>query len=456
MVGLKQMKETKAKTDLYALICATEIDSAAAPVKRALQAIRSHLGMHAYISEFVNDRAVLREIDAPGQEVLINVGDSYSLADVDYCHIIERRLPEIIPDMSREPLAKAVPISKAISCGARVSVPILLPDGRLYGMFCCLRFEADHSLNQRDLQMMKAFAELTGFEIHTALETAKATAAKLAHVSDKLARIRGVIEEGQLSVVYQPIWNVGGPIWDITSGRPVGVECLARFSAIPLRSPNLWFADAAEVGLGALLEIAAIKKALSVLPLYPGDVYLAVNVSPATIVRSEFLQILDGMPMERIVLELTEHASVDNYTALLAVLQPLRQQGLRVAVDDAGAGYCSLQHILHMHPEIIKLDVSLTRNINLDPARRALTSALMEFARETGSRIVAEGVETEGELATLKLLGIDRAQGHFLARPMAFESAAKLFARRSATPASRPDIGHACFDPGATMVLHPH
>jgi EAL domain-containing protein (putative c-di-GMP-specific phosphodiesterase class I) len=385
-------------------------------VKLCLQAIRSHLGMEvAYVSEFVGNRAVFREVDAPGLDAMIKAGDSHSLDDI-YCrHILEGRLPQLIADTSTEAAAMALPITRAVPIGKHVSVPIRLPDGRVYGMFCCLGFRADPSLHERDMQVMKVFADLTAFEIARDLEAAKAT-------KEKQGRIRTVIENNQISMVYQPIWT-------IENRRPVGFECLARFSAAPSRSPDKWFTEAAESGLGTLLELTAIRLALSALSSIPAEIYLAVNASPETILSGELREVLNGMPAERIVLEVTEHAHVDDYDCLLRALQPLRIDGLRLAVDDAGAGYSSLQHILQLQPDLIKLDMALTRNIDLDPARWALASALVVFARETGSRIIAEGVETESELKALRSVGIENAQGFLLGRPMPFDAATKLFNR---------------------------
>jgi EAL domain-containing protein (putative c-di-GMP-specific phosphodiesterase class I) len=164
-------------------------------------------------------------------------------------------------------------------------------------------------------------------------------------------------------MVYQPIWKIG-------LGRPVGFECLARFLPAPPRSPDKWFAEAAETGLGTVLELLAIKLALSAASALPSDIYVSVNASPETIMSGELAGAMNGLPEERIVLEITEHAYVEDYDGLLRALQPLRDRGVRLAVDDAGAGYSSLQHILQLRPDLIKLDMDLTRNIDLDPARR--------------------------------------------------------------------------------------
>jgi len=145
------------------------------------------------------------------------------------------------------------------------------------------------------------------------------------------------------------------------------------------------------------------------------------------------VELMSELPGHRLVLEITEHATVEDYDALRAALRPLRGRGVSVAIDDAGAGYSSLRHILALEPDLIKLDMSLTRNICLDPARKALAAALISFARETGSRIIAEGVETAAELATLQSLGVEKAQGYFLGRPMALNAALRLFRARSVT-----------------------
>jgi EAL domain-containing protein (putative c-di-GMP-specific phosphodiesterase class I) len=108
------------------------------------------------------------------------------------------------------------------------------------------------------------------------------------------------------------------------------------------------------------------------------------------------------------------------------MLRPLRARGLRLAVDDAGAGYASFRHILRLRPDHIKLDMSLTRNIDTDKSKRALALALIEFARETGSELIAEGIETQGELATLRELGVMRGQGYLLGRPAPFSAAQQL------------------------------
>ncbi len=223
-----------------------------------------------------------------------------------------------------------------------------------------------------------------------------------------LARIQAVIEHGGIHPVYQPIV-------DLVKGRVTGVEALSRFdTGMPLQ----WFEEAAGVGLREELESSALAVALAGLPALPPDAYLSLNLSPSTLLRRDVARLLGAVPLERIVIEMTEHAPVGDYEALNRALEPLRHAGVRVAVDDAGAGFASLRHILLLVPDIIKLDISLTRGIDADRPRRALSCALVAFARETSTTIVAEGIETDAELRTLKEIGVAEGQGFLIARPM--------------------------------------
>ncbi|WP_198375878.1 EAL domain-containing protein [Neoroseomonas rubea] len=390
--------------------------TAGSTLQRALRAIRTHLGLEvAYASRFEGNRMVLRDVDAPGLEQMAHPGAAFSLDDV-YCrHILAGRLPELIPDTAAEPLAMRLPITAALPIGTHLSVPIRLRDGSVYGMFCCLGFAPNPTLNRRDLQMVKAFADLAAHEIEEEVQAER-------RAQEREERILAAIEQGLITIAYQPIWG-------LSPRRPVGFECLARFSATPARPPNVWFAEAAEIGRGAALEMTAIRIALEALPRLPEDIYLAVNASPETVLAPEFGAVFEGHSLSRILLEVTEHAAITCYDRLTARLSEMRAAGLRIAVDDAGAGYSGLQHILQLRPDLIKLDMSLTRDVDSDPARQALAAALVAFARDTGSGIVAEGVETEAELAALQALGIERAQGYLLGRPMPAAAMLELVGR---------------------------
>ena len=384
-------------------------------ISKGLEAIRTHLGMEvAYVSEFVGDKSVFRSVNAPGLEDKIKVGDEKPLDDVFCRHILAGRLPELMPDVSLEPFAMSLPIMQQVPIGAHVSVPILLADGEPYGMFCCLSFQANPTLNDRDLKMMKVFADMAAHQIGRDVEISRIH-------GEKRSRIRRVIEDEAFSIVYQPIW-------DFYQRLPIGFECLCRFSGEPYRSPDLWFREAAEAGEALTLELAVIRKALKGATALPKGIYVSVNASPDLILCGKLPAALQEFSGLRIVVEVTEHSQVADYECLRGALSELRAIGVELAVDDAGAGYSSLQHIIQLRPDIIKLDISLTRAVDSDPARRALISALIFFARETGCLMIAEGIETESEREILRSLGISKGQGYLMGRPVPLQSAMALFA----------------------------
>jgi EAL domain-containing protein (putative c-di-GMP-specific phosphodiesterase class I)/AmiR/NasT family two-component response regulator len=230
---------------------------------------------------------------------------------------------------------------------------------------------------------------------------------------ERLDARRGEIErfvagEG-VSMAFQPIV-------DLVTNETVGLEALARFAAPPPRPPNEWFAEAVALALGVQLELTTVARALRALPSIAPGVYLAVNCSHRAAVSSELAELLRPHAA-RLVLEITEHEAVEDYDDLVAGLAPLRALGARVAIDDAGAGFASLRHTLRIAPDIVKLDLSLTRDIDTDRAKRALAVALVSFAQEMGSSLVAEGIETPRELETLRGLGVGYGQGFYLAEP---------------------------------------
>ncbi len=228
---------------------------------------------------------------------------------------------------------------------------------------------------------------------------------------DARLRVQQVLDDPELSsIVLQPIV-------DLLSGQTVAVEALARFNVMPVRPPDMWFADAHHAGLGVELELLAIARALAHLPMLPDGISLTINAGPETIVGPQLRHALLTVPPQRIVLELTEHTAFDHYPGLPAALMALRKGGVRLSVDDAGSGYSSLTHILKLAPDFIKLDRELISGIDLDPVRRALVTSLVAFAADTGAEILAEGVETHDELEAVRRLGVRYAQGYHLGRP---------------------------------------
>lgn len=261
---------------------------------------------------------------------------------------------------------------------------------------------------------MRRHTDTLQADLDARTEAERRRAAQRQAVAD---RIQGILAtDGALEMVYQPIA-------DLHTGRIRGVEALARFHQEPRRPPNVWFDEAASVSRGNQLELAAVGAAVGALEQLSDDVFLSVNLSPDAVLDRGLDQLIGACPADRLVVEVTEHAPVRDYPALLTRLDTLREAGIRVAVDDAGAGFAGLQHVLRLRPDILKLDIALTDGIDHDPARRALSTGLVSFAEEIGAVIVAEGIETQDELATLRTLGVPWGQGYHLGRPGALTAA---------------------------------
>jgi EAL domain-containing protein (putative c-di-GMP-specific phosphodiesterase class I) len=230
---------------------------------------------------------------------------------------------------------------------------------------------------------------------------------------DRIRAMESVLEHGP-TMVFQPIVA-------LATGLTVGVEALSRFDSD--RPTDRWFAEAAALGLGTELEIAAIESAFRQFERLGHDEFMAVNASPAVMFDDRFGELVRGHHRGRVVIEITEHQPVSDYAKLIAICQELREDEVRLAIDDAGAGYASLRHILMLRPDIIKFDIALTHGIDQDPVKRALAASLLQFSNELNATVTAEGIETEEELSTLRDLGVPCGQGFYIGRPVALEIA---------------------------------
>jgi EAL domain-containing protein (putative c-di-GMP-specific phosphodiesterase class I) len=228
------------------------------------------------------------------------------------------------------------------------------------------------------------------------------------------SRLDLVLERRAFRVVFQPIYR-------LHDGRLISVEALTRFDITGGDGrdapPDHWFAAAQRVGLGTELELVTLEAALEASRDLDETVAMSFNASPALLLDLRLTELLDAHPARRLIVEITEHDIIDDYPRVDAALRTLRRRGLQVAIDDAGAGFASLRHIVKLEPDLIKLDPSLTQDIRNDPVRRPLAEALLRFAERTDTRVVVEGIETVSDLADWYELGADAAQGFVLARP---------------------------------------
>ncbi|MCW2980597.1 MAG: hypothetical protein JWO14_2324, partial [Solirubrobacterales bacterium] len=214
------------------------------------------------------------------------------------------------------------------------------------------------------------------------------------------------------------------PIVDLRCGRVHGYEALARFGRRRTdHSPLHWFAIADELEEREALERACLRAALELFESRAAGARLAVNLSIPALLDPATFELLDDFAagrregLEGLIVEITEETLVGSLCEVLRVGDALRERGARLAVDDVGAGYSGLRQIIEVLPDYLKLDRSLVTDIDSDPDRAALVSAIAGYSRHVRSLLVAEGIEREEERRTLESLDVPLAQGFHLAMP---------------------------------------
>jgi EAL domain-containing protein (putative c-di-GMP-specific phosphodiesterase class I) len=325
--------------------------------------------------------------------------------------ILDGKLPSVIPNVAKIPEAKRLPAARFPRIRSYVSVPVRLSDGTLYGTFCAAGFTADNELTKRDRALMEVLASACVTIIEPGVQERR-------RESGIRARLHPVASSGGPTVLLQPVVA-------LSDGRRVGAEALSRFPAEWGKPPDEVFAEATSIGVGIELELLAFRRAATHL----GDVsgYLAINLSPPALFDPRVLEALADLPLDRILLELSEHDPVEDYERLAEVLAPLRAEGMRLAIDDVGAGFSSLRHIVLSAPEVIKLDRSIVTGIATDRVLRTLVRALADFAHVAGADVVAEGVETSDDALALRDAGVDHGQGWYFGRAGTVDQLADVY-----------------------------
>ncbi|WP_448610941.1 sensor domain-containing phosphodiesterase [Geodermatophilus sp. URMC 60] len=315
--------------------------------------------------------------------------------------VLDGELPAVMPDVKQFPAAMRLRPARVPRIRSYVSTPVHLSDGRLYGTFCAFGLRSDKELGKRDEALMRVLASAAAVIVEPEVRSQERR-------TEIEGRLDPVVAAGGPVVLLQPIV-------DLATGSRVGAEALSRFPAEWGRGPDVVFAEAHRVGRGHALELQAMARAAGHLDRVGG--YVAVNVSPATVLTPGCAELLARLPLDRVVLELTEHDAVEDYDALSAALAPFRAAGLRLAIDDVGAGFSSLRHIVVTAPDVIKLDRSIATGVATDRVLTTLVGSLVTFAHGSGARVVAEGVETADDAAALRALGVDHGQGWHFGRP---------------------------------------
>jgi EAL domain-containing protein (putative c-di-GMP-specific phosphodiesterase class I) len=365
-------------------------------VDQVLELARRHLDMDiALLSEFADGRSVARRSAGDAESFGCEIDEGPPLGQ-SYCRaMVAGEIPQAIPDALLHPTLRDLMPTAAANIRAYVGVPIRLSDGTVYGSLCTLSHHAQN-VDERDAKFLTMLAELVAQDVEAERR-----------LTSERARLRELIDSDRVQIALQPIV-------DVVSGQLVGLEALSRFPA-DQGTPDRVFAAADALGVGLELERFAARSAFELLPMIATDRYLAVNLSPSAAI--ELSQTRADIPYHRLVLEITEHALIENYASLRDSLAWARERGLRLAIDDAGAGYASLHHIVELAPDIIKIDRSLVHGMSSNPALCSVAKAFVSLARDIGASVVAEGVEQAADLDAVRGLGIGAAQGYLLARP---------------------------------------
>lgn len=377
-------------------------------IAKVLESARLHLGMDvSFIAEFTAGRRVFRHVNGHFRQFGLEVGQSDAMEDT-FCQLVLKNGDTWIPDTSADTLLPASVRESYPEVACYVGVPIRFSDGRLYGTMCSFSGTPTEQVGPQNLAFLRVLADM----IAEPLELLERSQSLLRHQTELITK---TMDLEDVDVALQPIV-------DLKDGEAVGFEALARFRGDD-RTPDLWFKDAAAAGLGVELELMVIRKALRLAEALPEGTYLSINASPATIFDPRFTALIGEYDRARLLVEVTEHELVDNYDGIKSVLAESRAAGLRIAVDDVGAGFSSMRHILRLDPDILKLDRDLTVNVSTDPSEQALVAAMVGFAAKVGARVVAEGLETPEALNALRILGVGFAQGYLFGRPIIQEQA---------------------------------
>jgi len=231
--------------------------------------------------------------------------------------------------------------------------------------------------------------------------------ARALRLAEARERIESTIEAGAFGPVYQPIV-------DLSTGTAIGYEALTRFA--DGTRPDQMFATALECGLGIKLETATLAVAIDGARSLPTRSFLSLNVSPGLLADVETMARTLGLRARPIVLEVTEHETIEAYAPLREAVLRLGPD-VRLAVDDTGAGVANFNHLVELKPQFVKIDVGLVRGVDEDLSRQAVVAGILHFASAVDCQVIAEGIESEAELASLVALGVTLGQGYLLGRP---------------------------------------
>jgi EAL domain-containing protein (putative c-di-GMP-specific phosphodiesterase class I) len=365
-----------------------------------LETARERVGSDvAFLSDFTETEQRILAVSGDLDAVAIAAGTESPIEGSFCVRVLAGLIPPVVTAAARNPFTRDL---AGTTGGIRsyVGAPIRSAAGRALGMLCCLGSGDDARLDAESARFVEFLAELVGQRL-TLLDEEAAR-----------SRVAAVLTDGAVRPVFQPIV-------EIATGRRVGYEALTRFDCADTTTV---FTEAALSGRGVELERLALQATLDALDRHPQDVPVALNLSPEALLTPAVLDLLLTPRRQVIGVEITEHRPVEDYGPLLKVRQRLRRAGVPVSVDDAGAGYASLRHVLRLQPDIIKIDAAIVSGVHTDTAKQALVAALVTFADDTGADVVAEGVEHRAESDLLAARGVHLGQGWLYGRPEPLEA----------------------------------
>lgn len=368
-----------------------------------LRTARTKLRMEVgFISRFDGDMRTFYLVDsAPGVDIVRSGGSDYRGESL--CQrVVDGRAPQLIGDAQQTSGASDLTAVKLVPVGAHISVPIVFSDGSVFGTFCVFSRYSIPELNYRSLAMCRVFADA----IATMIEEAEALPQ---YESEHRIQLKSEVTE---LITTHGLKYVRVPLVNLNTGKQEGTELIPSLvrATDNIASPLLLVHQAVRLGLANLIGVNLIEQLLAELSASPHERHVVVNVTPEFLAEFNFTAWLNNDLCGRIVFEISEHDRVASYHELKRILQPLRQSGIRLSIDNAGAGFASMQHILQLQPEFVKLDSGLTCGIASDTGQQAMLQALLLFSRSQGSTLVADGISDKQDEDYLLHSGISLGQ----------------------------------------------
>jgi len=399
----------------------SEVDAPSEALLDLLDLLRRRVGMElAWLGRLDKELLILQVTCGNARRFGLQPGSSIRREDGLFGKVLTGELPELIPDTRADRRTAGTSPVRELGIGAYAATQVRDADGVTFGLLGCVHGQAQPALGPRDLRLLCLLADF--------LTEYVSDLRRIWEIRSRLwRRIHDLINAGGPAIHFQPIV-------DLTSTKTVAVEALSRLPGAQ-GQPGTLFKDATAVGLGPELEISAIHRALSALPHLPTDVRLAVNASPTTVASGLVDILLETGCADRLAVEITEHEEIDADSALMDAVAALRAHGVLIVIDDIGTGYAGLDLLLHLRPDVIKLDGYIVRGMGTDPAHRAVAAGVTSIAKDMASLVVAEGIETSSDLAAARAAGINYGQGYLLGRPT--PNLRTAYENRAAPPTER-------------------